>query len=164
MNQELSLKFKVKVFFVKLIISLLVFSAIYVIWNIVYFPYTRQYVYTYMETCNVLDFQEIEGALVYVSEIGQSYAVRTFAPSAVLSRYRLETYREYTNTFVTAVQGRFRYFVLEIEQAAIGYVPSGPHRIQVHHIIGLIGFIICSMKLCTLVHQCNMKRRANQSS
>jgi len=160
MEQVSILKLKIRALFLYLIMSLLIFSTAYFIWVVAYYPYTRQNMYEYLEASNVLAFQEIEGALVYISEIERGYLVGTFIPSLVLNRYRLETYQEFGYSFVTAVQGRFRYFVLETDRSTIFYTVGSTYRVHAIHIIGSITFVISFMLLFATTNKVYLKKRA----
>ena len=107
----------------------------------------------------MLDFQEIESSMIYVLEAEEGYLVKAFVPSFVLNRYRLQIHSEYGESFVAAVQGRFRYFVLEIENSAIGYTMSDAYRIQANHIIGSLTFIISIMLLLSIANKLYLKKR-----
>ena len=144
-----------------LIIILLIFAVIGIVWNAAYYPLSRRAVHTYMEDHSVLNFKEIAGTLVVVSEAEQGNHVRVFVPSIVLNRYRLQIDREYTDSFLTAVPGKFRYFPLDIHQIDIDYTLHGSTRIRVSHVIGILAGSLSIANLVMATRKRRLEKRAS---
>ena len=147
-KQLFDLDIKTKSFLFAFIISFSFFLAILLTWNIFNFPLSRQGVDAKMSTHSVFAFQEEMGVLVYITQTEDSYVIHVFVPSIILNRYRLHIEREYTDNFVTAVPGRYRYFALELDDNSIKLVQSTTTRIQTNHVIASFIFIISATSLC----------------
>jgi hypothetical protein len=158
-----NVKNSVKLFLLGLFVSLALFFIGFLVWNYIAFPMSRQNVDGKLENHSILAFQEEAGILVFITETNHSYVIHIFVPSIIFNRYRLHTQHEYSNTFITAVPGRVRYFVLEADRALIEFIRTEVRIVQSHHILNFLTITIITMSTIYRIYQFYLKKKLRES-
>jgi len=150
----------IKAQIVGLLISLSLFVVGFAVWNFLAYPFSLQDVDLKMTSYQKYVLLEQNGILAYVAETEYDNFLYILTPSMILNRYNLQMRCELPAGVVTAIPGRFRYFVLEIEGYSVELTARGNSRFQLHHILAFVAYIISSINVSYYIHQRYLRKVA----
>ena len=135
-----------------LLIAIFITTTTGLLFNIIKYPLSKQDIINEIESKNIVDSKEEQGAWAYIVDLGNNiYLCHTVSESMFINRYKHYgkfEYNENKDVVSTLVPGKCNFYIMEFDGVSIQFILTKGSRL---HSSQIIGFIALNLSIFNLI-------------